>query len=343
MPTANSYASPSTAGGNREYLRDVLTILEPEGAPVTSMIKKGPEMEGTFAEVLADNMRPAQTTGRPEGQDAGINSNEATNRQRFGNYFHILREDFGSTNVQQAVQVAGVTNEYDYQKAKALSQLKRDMEAVICGSQDMQQGSGTKAWQTRGLWSWASSSAQSTNPVPTNFLPPAAQNLTGITVSNGIASLTENQLLAVLQSMFTIYGKKVTFQMIADVSIQAAVDNFTRIQASSTATRYTIMEDGAEDGQQINFTVTSFNTSFGLVHLMPSMFVNIVTSGAGSGLSTQPSSLILNMALLEMQFVKGQKLHTADLPLNAGGQNGYAQVMFASCCKNPKGLARIGA
>lgn len=341
MPNANSYASPSTQGGNREYLRDVLTILEPEGAPVTSMITKGPEMEGTYAEVLADTMRPAQTKGRPEGQDAGVSTNESVNRQRFGNYFHILREDFGTTEVQEAVKIAAVTNEYDYEKAKAISQLKRDMEAVLCGSQEMSKGDNVNPWQTRGLFTWANSAGQTVNAVPANFVTPPAQVLTGLTVTNGFASLTEQQLLGVLQSMFTVYGKKMTFQMIADVTIQAAVDNFTRVQPSATNQRYNIFEEGGED-QEINFAVTSFNTSFGIVHLMPSMFVNIATA---TGLSTPPSALILNMALLEMQFLGGGegKLHTNDLPPNAGGRNGYAKCMFALCVKNPKGLARLSA
>lgn len=339
MPSANSYASPSTTGGNREYLRDVLTILEPEGTPVTSMITKGPEMEGTFAEVLADTMRPSSKKGRPEGQDAGVNSNLSNKRQRFGNYPHVLREDFGVTDVQNAVQIAAVTNEYDYEKAKAVSQLKRDMEAVICGSQDMVKGDSVNPWTTRGLWSWCSATVQTTNPVPADFLTPSAQILTGLTVTNGFASLTEQQLLGVLQSMFTVYGKKMTFQMIADVTVQASVDNFTRVQPSATNQRYNIFEEGGED-QEINFAVTSFNTSFGIVHLMPSMFVN--TSDT-TGLSVAPSGIILNMALVELQFMKGQKLHTNDLPENAGGRNGYAKCMPALCCKNPKGLGKVGA
>ena len=38
---ANSYASPSIIGGNREDLRDILTIFEPEETPFTSACKKG--------------------------------------------------------------------------------------------------------------------------------------------------------------------------------------------------------------------------------------------------------------------------------------------------------------
>lgn len=340
MPAANSYSSPSTAGGNREYLRDVLTVLEPEGTPVTSMITKGPEMEGTFAEVLADTYRPARTSGRPEGQDAGVASNNSNKRRRFGNYPHIIREDFGVTDMQMGVEIAGVPSEYDYQKSKAVAQLKRDMEAVICGNQEMQQGASDTEWKTRGLYKWAQSSGSGygVNAVPDDFLTPTGSILTSVTVSNGIASLTENQLLVVLQSMFTVYGKPMTYQFVGDVTLQAAVDNFSRLQPSSTNQRYYIVDDAKE--HEVNFSVTSFNTSFGIVHMIPSMFVNIDST---TGLSTQPSGLILNMAMLELQFFKEGKLHTEDLPRNAGGKNGYAKCVFAVCNKNPKGMGKITA
>lgn len=339
MPSANSYASPSTAGGNREYLRNVLTVLDPSGTPVTTMMTKGEEMKGTLAEVLADTLRPSRRTGRPEGQDAGVNTNNSEKRQRFGNYFHIMREDFGTTDVQQGVDIAGVPSEYDYQKAKALKHLKRDMEAVVCGAQDMQQGSASLEWNTRGLWSWIQVAAQSVNPVPADFRTPTASILTGITATSGFASVTEAQVVAVLQSMFSVYGEKMTFQMPADVTIQAAFDNFTRVQPSATNQRYTIMEKGGADAT-INFSVTTFESSFGIIHLFPSMFVN---TSASTGLSTDCSALILNMALLELQFFAGGKLHTVDLPENAGGKSGYAKCMPAVCCKNPKGLGKLSA
>ena len=77
MASANSYASPSTTGGNREDLRDVLTILEPEQTPVVSAMRKGPGPRGTFTEVLADELAAPSTDGQPEGKDIGTFSNKA--------------------------------------------------------------------------------------------------------------------------------------------------------------------------------------------------------------------------------------------------------------------------
>jgi hypothetical protein len=337
MPAANSYATPSTAGGNREYLRDVLTVLEPEATPVLSMLKKGEEMKGTYAEVLADTFRPARTSGRPEGQPAGVSTNNAAKRQRFGNYPHIFREDFGVTEMQEAVEIAGVASEYDYQKAKALAQLKRDMEAVICGSQDMQQGNGQTEWKSRGLFSWISSTAQTTNAVPADFLTPSAQIIGSLTATNNISSLTEKNVLNMLQSAFSVYGSAMTFQLVGDVATQAAFDNYSRSEGATTAQRYVVNDEASK--RQITFSVETFRSSFGIVHLIPSNFVNVAAS---TGLSTACSGVLLNMALLELQFMKGHKLHSEELPGDGGGRKGYAKVIASLCCKNPKGLGKVG-
>lgn len=342
MPGANSYSSPSTAGGNREYLRNVLTVLEPEGSPVISMAKKGEDMKGTFAEVLADTFRPARLEGRPEGQDSGAGTNNAEQRERFGNYFHILREDFFVTDVQEGAEQAAIDSEYDYEKAKGVSQLKRDMEAVACGNQEMVRGSGEIGWQGRGLTKWSSTTAQATNPVPAQFLTPAASVKTGVTVTNDVSDLTEAQLNAVLQSMFKVYGKAMTFQMVAAPDTIAAVDNFSRVNSSGTNIRYQVMDEASK--KAIMLSVKTFESSFGLVHLLPSMFVNIDTTGIAPqtlGFSTLGSALILNMALIEIQFYRKMRLFTKDLPDHGGGPRGFAKCGFSVCCKNPKGLGRI--
>jgi len=338
MPAANSYSTPGTTGGNREYLRNVLTVLEPEGTPVVSMIKKGETMKGNYAEVLADTFRPARTSGRPEGQDSGLGTNNAEKRQRFGNYAHILREDFDVTDMQQAVETAAVADEFDYAKAKAISQLKRDMEAVTCGAQEMQAGNNEDEWRTRGLWTWVASSAQATNPVPADFLTPSGNIQTGLTASGGISGLTEAQLNAVLQNIFIVYGKPMTLQLVGDTTTQAAVDNFSRTNSAtdSSKARY-VVQDNVND-KSITLSVKTFESSFGLLHVMPSMFVNIAAS---TGLSTACSGLILNMALLEMQFVKNMNLFTKELLDLGGGPRGFAKCGFSLCVKNPKGLGKV--
>lgn len=325
MPSANTYASPGTLGGNREDLRDILTILEPEGTPVTSMMRKGAAPKATLVEVLADTLRAARTTGTPEGLDVNSFSNKASKRKRFGNYIHIVEDSFAVTDVEMNVAVAGTSDLYGEAKAKCLRELKRDMESIVCGNQEMVQGSGSAGWQTRGLLKWIQSTAQATQPVPDDFLTPAA-NIAALAVP------TEAQFNDILQSLFTVYGQRKTYEVPAGVDFIETVDNFTRVQPSATAMRYNVFEYA--DKRQITLSVRVFDSSFGIANLIPDQFVKIDANGVG----TPTAALFLNMELLELQFMEA--LHSVDLPDYGGGPRGYCKAIFAICVKNPRGLGK---
>lgn len=326
MPSANTYSSPSTAGGNREDLRDILTILEPEGTPVTSMIRKGPAPQATLVEVLADTLRPARTTGTPEGLDVNSFSNKANKRKRFGNYIHIVEDTFAVTDVEMNVAVAGTSDLYGEAKAKCLRELKRDMEAIVCGDQEMVQGSGSDGWVTRGLGKWIQTAAQAIQPVPADFLTPAGN------IGAFGAAITEAQFNGILQSLFTVYGEKKTYQVPAGVNFIATVDNFTRVQPSATNQRYNVVEYA--NTRQITLSVRVFDSSFGIANLLPSQFNRIDANGVGD----PATAFFLNMELLELQFMEA--LHSVDLPDYGGGPRGYCKAIPSLCVKNPKGLGK---
>jgi len=326
MPSANTYAAPSTTGGNREDLRDILTILEPEGTPVTSMIQKGPSPQATLVEVLADTLRPARTTGTPEGKDINQFSNKSNKRQRFGNYIHIVTDTYAVTDVQMHVATAGTNDLYGEEKAKCLREIKRDLEAIVCGDQEMVAGNGDTGWVTRGLFKWIQSTAQSLQPVPADFLTPAAN------IGAFGSGITEAQFNGILQALFTVYGRKMTYQVPAGVDFINTVDNFMRVQPTSTNQRYNIVDFGKEN--TINLSVKVFDSSFGIANLIPDQFLKIDANGLGAA----AAALFLNMELLELQFM--EPLHSVDKIDEGGGPRGYCKAMPSLCVKNPRGLGK---
>jgi hypothetical protein len=332
---ANSYVSPGTAGGNREDLRDILTILEPEETPFTSMVKKADSPKSTFVEVLADTLRKPRTTGTREGQDAGKGNNKAAQRQRFGAYVHRVQDEFGVTDVQQAISqhggVAAVSDEYAQAKAKCIREMKRDIEAIACSDVEMQGGSDTDM-RTRGAFKWLDSSAQGTQPVPANFRPSTNVILSGV---SGVNAFTEVQLNAILRNLSKVYGGKRDYEMLAGDNFVETVDNFTRTNTASdqTKTRYQVHE--MANTHEITLRVSVFDSSFGRVKVMPTQFNKLDSNGDGD----PNTALILNMNLWQMLFL--EQLHSVDQEENAGGQSGYAKAMFALLCLNPKGNGKM--
>lgn len=336
MASANSYSSPSTTGGNREDMRDVLTVLEPEATPFTSMISKSGDVHSTQQEKLADTLRAPVLRGRPEGDDANLGSNKATARARFGAYTQIKREEFSVTDIQQLISrkggTAAVDDEYDYAKSKTLREMKRDMEAVNCSNQETQSGSNTTEWLTRGYFRWTQTAAQSVLPVPSDFRPPSASVKSDTTA--GLDGFTEDDLNGIMQSIKQVRGGVPKLELIAGNNVVRTVDKFSRVNEASTVnTRYQVWQDGSK--KEIEMCVEMFKTSMGHIHVMASEFVNIDSSGVGN----PNAGMIFDPEDWELLFL--DDLHTVDLDDEGGGPKGYAKVVWQTSCTNPKGSGAI--
>lgn len=336
MPAANSYVNPSTSGGNREDLTDILTIISPEATPVKSAIRVGPSPKATYTEVLADTLRSARTTGQTEGYDQGQFSNMAAKRARFGNYIHILSEGYSVTDVENLVAVAGARSGlYAEAKAKAIVQLSRDIEAVICGDQDRSAPASTTSdagWSTRGLYKWVTNSGAPSD-IPADFVTPATQNIVGGT------SLTEVLVSSLLSSLFAQYGEPRNYWVPCGLATINAFDDFSKtVDYGPTDTHLNrVSNQEYIKGRTATRSITRYVTSAGSLDIVPDMFVK-VTSGTDNTASSA-SGLVLNMDLVELQFLEG--LHSKELEDMGGGPRGYAKCSFAVMCKNPKGLGRI--
>jgi hypothetical protein len=326
---ANTYDSPSTTGGNREDLRDVLTILAPEETPFTSMVSKGPSPKATFTEVLGDTLRKPRITGTREGADANTGGNKAVKRQRFGNYAQRIIETFGVTDVQQIISerggVAAVSNEYDWAKAKAMREVKRDIEARLCCNDEMQGGSDDEM-ETRGAFAWLISGSQTTNAVPTDFMPAAAAVVSGKSYSG--TKLTEADLYGILQSLGSAGGKG-KYDLIAGRNLVKTVDNFTRLESTSVSQRYQVNEDAGR--REISMMVELFVCSQGTVRVIPTDFNKLDANQDGD----PEAGLVLDMDLWQLQFLDA--LHSMDLDDEGGGPSGYLKAIFTLACFSPKG------
>lgn len=326
---SNSYQSPGTTGGNKEWLDTKLTILEPEETPFTSLVPKDNDAKATFHEVVADRLRAPRTTGTREGESGTKGGNKAVKRARFGGYLHRWHDTFSVTDVQQAVTEAGgnaVTNdEYGDAKSKCLREIKRDMESCLCSDIETNGGNDDEM-TTRGAFKWLA--ATQTPQIPADFVNPAAQRLTSV------ATLTEANLNGVLKSLKSQYGKGREYHFIAGNDYVEDVDNFTRTgDGGSTATRYKVEESGG--ARTISMMVKIFSSSFGRLVVHPSDFVRIDSAGSAD----VDAGLILNMELWKLSFL--ERLHAVDDPETAAGVSGYVKGIGGLFCRMPRGNASI--
>jgi len=136
--------------GNREDLIDIITDISPLETPMFSSFGKT-SAKATYHEWQTDSLASAAANTNVEGADEDADALTATTRT--GNYTQILRKSWRVSETQQAVDSAGRPNEYNYQMAKAMKELARDIEYALVNGTGNSGATGT-ARELKGVLSW---------------------------------------------------------------------------------------------------------------------------------------------------------------------------------------------
>lgn len=152
--TFDSYA----AKGNREDLQDKIYQVSPEKTPVLSAIRRF-KAKATFHEWQRDNLAtPNKDNAVIEGDDRTGSALTAT--QRIGNYTQLFDAVAIVSKSQENTVSAGRSSEMKYQISKKMTELKRDIEAMVTSNNPAVAGNSTTARKSGGLGVFLYTNAQ---------------------------------------------------------------------------------------------------------------------------------------------------------------------------------------
>jgi hypothetical protein len=244
-------------------LTDVLTILAPEETPVLSSASKQ-KANATFAEWTVDKLADPVTTGVAEGADVTAFTDKFANRARLGNYIQKFRRDYMVSDLQEAVTSVGPAN-VAQAEAKAIRELKRDVEATLVSDNDrkVEDGAG-QAYKLRGLGRWIGGSD---SDIPADYRTP-----TGSVLATGAAT-TETQFNQVIRSIYEEIGSTQNLTLIADTNLRTQISDYARFGELGTAGSgdASIRNVNTEMGNStITLSVEIYQSDFGTVSIVNS-------------------------------------------------------------------------
>lgn len=138
-----------TAKGNREDLQDKIYMVSPESTPVLSAGRRF-TATSKFHEWQRDSLAaPNKDNAVVEGDDRTGTSLTATDR--VGNYVQLFDKVAVVTSTQEKSKSAGRSSEMAYQKAKSMTELKRDLEAALISKNAAVAGNSSTARKLGGL------------------------------------------------------------------------------------------------------------------------------------------------------------------------------------------------
>ena len=263
---------------------------------------------------------------------------EHANRELLSGRIQKVRRSFQVDDlVENVADVAGVGRKQAFNKsaAKALVELKIDIEAILGSDNDSQVATGSVPYKTRGVGSWIASGAQAdtATAVPATFRTPAASiNATAT------GSLTEGNVIDVLESIFKVRRARRNYDLVCGTSLKRAFTNFIRTQTGSTNVMSSVRTFNTNlDSKKIVNTIDIYESDFGTVSLHVSTYL---ANGAAAAVSAA-RGYVLDMDLVSIGF--NRKPRMEELEDRGGGRRGFCDAIFGVAVSNPSVLGKFAA
>jgi hypothetical protein len=327
--------------GKREDFADVISVVDSKSLPFTSMIPKGSEPANTIYDWQADAYDTATLGGIVDGVDVLTTDyvNEASHRAKLHGRIQKFRKSFSVSDFANTVSnVAGVGKRGEMKRAisHAIIELKRNMEATFCCSQDSQADNGTIPYLTRGWGKWVSNTAQTDLPVPAAYLTPATSILTMTT-----ATMLETDVNGLCESVYRQTGQQDSFDLICGTALKKLFSSFAAWVPSAVTTvplrRFN--QDGTD--KQIINTVDYWEGDFGSVKLILSLWLAADATGAPGVIANIQNGrgYLMNWDLAELRYNRQPAF--SENPDLGGGPRGYVDAVCGLVCYNPLGCGMI--
>jgi hypothetical protein len=253
MATYNAHQ----AIGLREDLTDVIYNISPTDTPLLNTLARA-KATAVFHEWQTDTLAAATTANAAvEGADASSGSLSLTTR--LGNYTQIVQKTIQVSGTLESVNKAGRKSEKAYQLARASSELKRDIETILCANQGRSAGNSTTARTMGSMLSWI----QTNTDKGTSGTDPTTIGVS--TRSDGaLRTFTETLLKTVVREVYDSGGTPKV--LLVGTGSKQKVSEFAGIAAQ----RYMAPADGPTT---IIGAADVYLSDFGSISVVPSRFM----------------------------------------------------------------------
>ena len=251
MATFQTY----TAIGQREDLSDVIYNISPTETPFLNSVGKS-KATAVYHEWQTDSLAAVNVSNYAvEGATASDATIGVTTR--VGNRTQISQKTIKISGTLDAVNKAGRKSEKAYQLAKASSEIKRDMEAILLSNQVASAGNSSTARVLGGLQAWLNTSYSGGTSGTAGSLGTTAR------VTGTDRAFTATLLNTVMQSAYTAGGSPT--MLLVTPAQKVVASTFTGI-----ATRY--RDVPANQQAQIVNAADVYVSDYGVIQIVPDRF-----------------------------------------------------------------------
>ena len=312
-------------------LADIVANIESEACPFTSMIPKLPK--------TLQAKQTWQVEQYPEDGHAGVMDGEdvttftKTPRAELSGRSQKIWNNPSVSDFAGEAQIAGLSKgEMANQIAKSIVRAKRIIEKRALSANDCTEDNGTNVPNaTRGIFSWLSKTAQAVYPVPAAYLPPAACNLTTLT----LATFTEAAFKTAAAAAYKLRKGPSTLDGFVGIDLKGVFSNWANYEA--TVSNFTAVRQFQQsaDSKTLQMSVDTLEMDTGTVRLHPSSYLYTLEATGAAQAQTHRSGVFVMMEMLGMGYTRWPSVRK--LENKGGGERAIVDAIFSFICRNPQG------
>jgi hypothetical protein len=278
----------------------------------------------TFVEWTVDSLSAPVTTGVAEGSDVTAFTDKFAGRARLGNYVQKFRRDFMVSDLQNAVDSVGPAK-IAQAEAKAVREIKRDIEATLMSNNDRSvEDGGSTVYGLRGLGDWIDSAGPA--DVPAAYRTPAAS----ISASGAVTETAFNNLIT---SIYRVTGTTNSLTLVADTALRRVISDYARTSGSSDYSVRQVTYNG--EVSTIKLAVEMYESDHGMVSI-----VNM-NPDCAPDTSNKDTGYLINPDYYGVAELIS--LGSTRLPNLGGGDRGYVDSTLTLVVKHPGAHGKITA
>lgn len=249
MPVINGQVQTYNTAGHPRDLMDVITMISPTDTPFYTGSGNGNKATQTLHEWTKDKLLDPAGNAQVEGAD--VTSFEGTSVDELKNRTQILRKAISVSGTSQAVKQAGLSNQYNYQMANRMKEIKKDAEFALLGNTISSAGNATTGRIMHGLAAWISTNVSL-------GAGGAAATDSAAAVSGTLRALTNEMIAGVMQQAYTNGGDPTV--LMSAPAVRRAV---TKVLKTVN------VQDEDTSKKRVTDTVRIYDSDFGELKVVP--------------------------------------------------------------------------
>lgn len=322
--------------GSKEVWAGVITNVDMGDTPIIDWLPETSRPKATVFHYQADEYADPEENSAVDGRPVTGFAAAGEGREELVAYSHNLKKTASVTRLHQDfTDIDGITNELSREITKKTKELGRDLEAHLGDDIECRADNSIVGFKTRSIGDWIQATAQTTEPVPAAFRPPAAS-----IDATATGSWTEQIVLNVLESMGSVNKTKQPITAFCGFKAKRAFNNLPLFTPASTLIGGTPTVGGyfqkSLQGRAVERLIERYVSDFGPVDLIPTWWLMYFTGG-----SYYPGYTTYFMHQPMWAWSWQQKPEWRTKPYQGGAQEAFCEALGMLVCWNPQGEGKM--